>query len=249
MHQERLFIVTAVSLFTALSLSPLTEAQTVVGHPYKANTRHKLTCESGQQCAWYVRQGPHPRPAFTMMMVYLSRLAHPTRPWRGSTYLDCPALLTCPTHTSLSHHPHTPLSTHTPHSLRAFVSVCVSLSFSPTQITCKVHPSGSDGVDGPDPSQDTVSDSSTETPPTDPALLSDPPPVTALLDKLAVHNAKPLGCSVMRMVPYVLMVALQTTISMWMCVCVRARVCTCMHVHTCVCIFRPQTPDCTICSE
>ena len=63
--------------------------------------------------------------------------------------------------------------------------------------------------DGPDPSQDTVSDSGTKTPPADPTLLSDPAPVTALLDELANHNAKSLGCSVMRMVPYVFMVALQ----------------------------------------
>ena len=110
----------------------------------------------------------------------------------------------------------------------------MSLSLSPTQISCKVHPSGSDGVDGPDPSQDAVSDSGTKTPPTNPALLSDPPPVTALLDELADHNAKSLGCSVMRTVPYDLMVALQTTTSMWMCVCARM----CVYVHACayVCV-------------
>ena len=45
--------------------------------------------------------------------------------------------------------------------------------------------------------------------PTSPALLSNPAPVTALLDEMADHNAKSLGCSVMRTVPYVLMVALQ----------------------------------------
>lgn len=80
---------------------------------------------------------------------------------------------------------------------------------SPTlpQITRTVHPSESDGV--PDSSQDTDCDSGTETPPTDPALLPDPVPVTALLDELADHNAKSLGRSVMRTVPYVLMVALQ----------------------------------------
>ena len=127
MRQERLFIVAPVSLFTTLSLSPLTEAQTVLGHPYKANSCHKLTCESGQQCAWYVRQGPCPGPALTMTMVYLSRLARPARPWRGSTYLDCPILLTCPTHI----HPsppthltpsHTPPLPHTPPPLPPYTS-------------------------------------------------------------------------------------------------------------------------------
>ena len=57
MLQERLIVVAAVSIFTALSLSPLTEGQTVEDHPYKENTRHELTCERGQQCSWYVRQG------------------------------------------------------------------------------------------------------------------------------------------------------------------------------------------------
>ena len=57
MRQERLFIVAAVSLFTALSRSQLTEAQTVLGHPYKSNTRHELTCMRGQQCTWRVRRG------------------------------------------------------------------------------------------------------------------------------------------------------------------------------------------------
>ena len=94
--------------------------------------------------------------------------------------------------------------------LCACVCVCVCHPpLSPTfrQITRKVHPSSSD--DGPDPSQDLDSDSGTETPPTDPALLPDPAPVTAVLDELADHNAKSLGRSVMRTVPYVLMVALQ----------------------------------------
>ena len=55
MRQERLIVV--VSIFTALSVGSPTEAQTVLGHPYRANTRHELTCERGQQCAWYVRRG------------------------------------------------------------------------------------------------------------------------------------------------------------------------------------------------
>ena len=89
------------------------------------------------------------------------------------------------------------------------VCVCVTLPSLPPflQITREVLPSVSDI--GPDPYQDTDSDSGTETPPTDPALLFDPAPVTVLLDELADYNSKSLGRSVMRTVPYVLMVALQ----------------------------------------
>ena len=60
MRQQQLLFVVAGSLLIALLLSPLTEAQTVLGHPYKANTRHELTGERGQQCVWYVRRdGPN----------------------------------------------------------------------------------------------------------------------------------------------------------------------------------------------
>ena len=87
--------------------------------------------------------------------------------------------------------------------------MCVTLPSLPPflQITREVHPSVSDV--GPDPYQDTDSDSGTETPPTDPVLLFDPAPVTVLLDELADYNSKSLGRSVMRTVPYVLMFALQ----------------------------------------
>ena len=77
------------------------------------------------------------------------------------------------------------------------------------QTTRKVHPSGSDDVDGLDLSQDTDSDSGTETPPTDPAPLAGPVPVATLFDELAEHNSKSLGHSVLKTVPFVLMVALQ----------------------------------------
>ena len=52
MRQQQVLLVVAGSLLVAL-----TEAQTVLGHPYKSNTRHELTGARGQQCAWYVRRG------------------------------------------------------------------------------------------------------------------------------------------------------------------------------------------------
>lgn len=57
MRQQQLLLVVAGSLLVTLLLSLLTEAQTVLGHPYRANTRHELTCERGPQCMWTVQRG------------------------------------------------------------------------------------------------------------------------------------------------------------------------------------------------
>ena len=52
-------------------------------------------------------------------------------------------------------------------------------------------------------------DSGTETPPTNPTPLAGPVPVATLLDELADHNSKSLGHSLMKTLPFALMVALQ----------------------------------------
>ena len=94
------------------------------------------------------------------------------------------------------------------------VSTCPHLpSLHVLKTTRTVHPSASDDVDGPvvETPQDTDSDgdSGTDNPPDDPSLMSGPAQIAGLLDELADNNTKSLRHSLMKSVPFVLMVALQ----------------------------------------